>query len=129
MANTNFPQQISKLRRIKVFGENVGQLSLGVYVSHLNAPLLYMISKKVVSPLNMSHLFMEDWILATEMALVLSHMRGTLSNLTSKSLIVCTIQRIYQQQLYTQPRWWTVQLKTVSEKTSKREKIQENDKS
>jgi hypothetical protein len=129
MANTNFPQQISKLRRIKVFGENVGQLSLGVYVSHLNAPLLYMISKKVVSPLNMSHLFMEDWILATEMALVLSHMRGTLSNLTSKSLIVCTIQRIYEQQLYTQPRWWTVQLKTVSEKTSKREKIQENDKS
>jgi hypothetical protein len=129
MANTNFPQQISKLRRIKVFGENVGQLSLGVYVSHLNAPLLYMISKKVVSPLNMSHLFMEDWILATEMALVLSHMRGTLSNLTSKSLIVCTIQRIYEQQLYTQPRWWTVQLKTVSEKTSKQEKIQENDKS
>jgi hypothetical protein len=99
MANTNFPQQISKLRRIKVFGENVGQLSLGVYVSHLNAPLLYMISKKVVSPLNMSHLFMEDWILATEMALVLSHMRETLSNLTSKSLIVCTIQRICEQQL------------------------------
>jgi hypothetical protein len=33
------------------------------------------------------------------MALVLSHMRGTLSNLTSKSLIVCTIQRICEQQL------------------------------
>jgi hypothetical protein len=30
--------QISKLRRIKGFGENVGQLSLGVYIPHLNAP-------------------------------------------------------------------------------------------
>jgi hypothetical protein len=62
MANTNFPMQISKSRRIKRFGKNVGQLSLGVYVSHLNVHLLYMISQKVVSPLNMSHLFMEDWI-------------------------------------------------------------------
>jgi hypothetical protein len=37
--------------------------------------------------------------LAIEMALVLSHMRGTLSNLTPKSLMVCTIQRICEQQL------------------------------
>jgi hypothetical protein len=56
------PSQISKSRRIKGFGENVGQLSLGVYVSHLNIPLFYMISQKVVSLLNMSHLFVEDWI-------------------------------------------------------------------
>jgi hypothetical protein len=62
MVNTNFLPQISKLRKIKGFGENVGQLSLGVYISHLNVPLLYMISQKVVSPLNMSHLFVEDWI-------------------------------------------------------------------
>jgi hypothetical protein len=62
MANTNFPQQISKSRRIKGFGENVDQLSLDVYVSYLNVPLLYMISQKVMSPLNMSHLFVEDWI-------------------------------------------------------------------
>jgi hypothetical protein len=62
MANTNFPPQISKSRRIKGFGENVGQLSLGIYISHLNVPLLCMISQKVVSPLNMSHLFMKDWI-------------------------------------------------------------------
>jgi hypothetical protein len=63
MANTNPPlPQISKSRRVKGFGENVGQLSLGVYISHLNVPLLYMISQKVVSPLNMSHLFVEDWI-------------------------------------------------------------------
>jgi hypothetical protein len=62
MANTNSPLQISKSRRIMGFGENAGQLSLSVYISHLNIPLLYMISQKVVSPLNMSHLFMKDWI-------------------------------------------------------------------
>jgi hypothetical protein len=54
------PSQISKSRRIKGFGENVGQLSLDVYIPYLNVPLLYMISQKVVSPLNMSHLFVED---------------------------------------------------------------------
>jgi hypothetical protein len=66
IANTNFPPQISKSRRIKGFGENVGQLSLGIYISHLNVPLLYMISQKVVSPLNMSHLFcgrLDFWLL------------------------------------------------------------------
>jgi hypothetical protein len=99
MANTNFPPQISKTRSIEVFGEDIGQLSLSVDVSHLNVSLLYIISQDVVSSLNMSHLFMEDWILATEMALVLSHMRGTLSNLTPNSLMVCTIQRICEQQL------------------------------
>jgi hypothetical protein len=57
-----FPPQVSKSRRIKMFGENVSQLSLGVYIPYLNVPLLYMISQKVVSPLNMSHLFVEDWI-------------------------------------------------------------------
>jgi hypothetical protein len=57
-----FPPQISKSRRIKGLGENVGQLSLGVYIPHLNVSILYMISQKVMSPLNMSHLFMEDWI-------------------------------------------------------------------
>jgi hypothetical protein len=60
MANTNSPPQISKSRRIKMLSENVGQLSLGVYVSHLNVSLLYMISQKVVSPLNVPHLFVED---------------------------------------------------------------------
>jgi hypothetical protein len=66
MANTNPPPQISKLRRIKGFGENVSQLSLGVYISHLNVFLLYMVSQEVVSPLNMSHLFCERldfWLL------------------------------------------------------------------
>jgi hypothetical protein len=62
MANTNFPLQISKSRKIKGFHENVSQLSLGVYVSHLNVSLLYMISQEVVSSLNISHLFVKDWI-------------------------------------------------------------------
>jgi hypothetical protein len=60
MANTNFPSKISKSRRIKGFGENVGQLSLDVYVSHLSIPILYMISQKVVSHLNISYLFVKD---------------------------------------------------------------------
>jgi hypothetical protein len=83
------PPQSSKSRRIKGFGENVSKLSLGVYIPHLNVSLLYIISQKVVSPLNMSHFLWKTRFLATEMTLVLSHMRGTLSNLTPKSLIVC----------------------------------------
>jgi hypothetical protein len=65
------------------------------------------------------------------MALVLSHMRGTPSKITLKSLMVCTIHRICEQQLEvanTQPLWWIEQLKIVFEKTSKQEMIQENDK-
>jgi hypothetical protein len=57
-----FPLQNSKSRRMKRFGEDIGQLSLGVYISHLNVSLLYVVSQEVVSSLNMSHLFMEDWI-------------------------------------------------------------------
>jgi hypothetical protein len=60
------------------------------------------------------------------MTLVLSHMRETLSKITPKSLMVCTIHRIWEQQLHTQSLWWTMQLKIVFEKTSKQEKIQEN---
>jgi hypothetical protein len=62
MRNTNFTPQISKVKTIKGFGEDIGQLSLGVYASHLSVSLLYMISQEVVSSLNMSHLFMKDWI-------------------------------------------------------------------
>jgi hypothetical protein len=42
--------------------------------------------------------------------------------------MVCTIHRIWEQRLHTQPLWWIEQLKIVFKKTSKREKIQENDK-
>jgi hypothetical protein len=61
MANTNFLPQISKSRRIKGFGEDIGQLCLGIYVSHLNISFLYMVSQEVVSPLKVSHSFVEDW--------------------------------------------------------------------
>jgi hypothetical protein len=57
-----FPPANQQIEKNQGVCENVGQLSLHVYVSHLNVPLLYMISQKVVSPLNMSHLFVEDWI-------------------------------------------------------------------
>jgi hypothetical protein len=56
------PLQISKSRRIKGFDEDIDQLPLGVYVSHLYISLLYMVSQEVVSFLNMAHLFVEDWI-------------------------------------------------------------------
>jgi hypothetical protein len=62
MENTNFPLQISKARSIEGFGEDISQLSLGIDVSHLNVSILYMVSQKVVSPLNVSHSLMEDWI-------------------------------------------------------------------
>jgi hypothetical protein len=57
---TPIPLQISKSRRIMGFGENIGQLPLCVYVSHLNVSFFNVISQEVVSSLNMSHLFMED---------------------------------------------------------------------
>jgi UDP-3-O-acyl-N-acetylglucosamine deacetylase len=60
MTNTNFSPQISKARSIEGFGEDISQLSFGVYVSHLNVSLLYMITQEVVSPHNMPHLFMKD---------------------------------------------------------------------
>jgi hypothetical protein len=79
MANTNFPPQISKARSIEGFGEDIGQLSLGVYVSHLNISFLNAISQEVVSPLKMSHSFVEDWIFGyTDGTGVIAHERNTL---------------------------------------------------
>jgi hypothetical protein len=63
---------------------------------YLNVSLLYMISQEVVSPLKVSHFLWKTGFLATEMAMVLSHMRGTLSKITPKSLMVCRINRIYE---------------------------------
>jgi hypothetical protein len=54
------------------------------------------------------------------MALVLSHMRRTLSKITPKYLMVCTIHRIWQQQVHTQPLWWIEQLKIIFKKTRKK---------
>ena len=61
MANTNFPLQSSKARRIKGLSEDIGQLSLCINISHFNISLLNMISQEVVSPLKVSHSFVEDW--------------------------------------------------------------------
>jgi hypothetical protein len=62
MANTNFPLQSSKARRIMGFGEGINQLSLCIDISHLNISLLNVISQEVVSPLKVSHSFVEDWV-------------------------------------------------------------------
>jgi hypothetical protein len=117
MANTNFLPQSSKARSIKGFGKNVSQLSLCINISHLNISLLNVISYEVVSPLKVSHSLVEDS--AIEMALVLLHMRGTISKITPKSFMVCIIHRIWEQQLHTHPVWWIEQLKIVFRKTSK----------
>jgi hypothetical protein len=54
------PSEISKTRSIEGFSEDIGQLSLGVYVSHLNISFLNVISQEVVSRLKVSHSFVED---------------------------------------------------------------------
>jgi hypothetical protein len=54
------PPEISKTRSIEGFSEDIGQLSLGVYVSHLNISFLNVISQEVVSSLKVSHSFVED---------------------------------------------------------------------
>jgi hypothetical protein len=61
MANTNpSPSQGSKARSIKGFGENISELSLCINVSHLDVSLFNMVSQEVVSPLKVSHSFVED---------------------------------------------------------------------
>jgi hypothetical protein len=62
MATTNFLPQSSKVISIKGFGENISQLSLCINISHPYVSLLNMISEEVMSPLKVSHSFMEDWI-------------------------------------------------------------------
>jgi hypothetical protein len=58
-----------------------------------------MISQEVMSPLNMSHLFVKDWIFGYWDSIgVITH-EGALSKLTPKSLKVCIIQRTCEQQL------------------------------
>jgi hypothetical protein len=99
MANTNFPLQISKSRSIKGFGENVSQLSLCVFVSHLYVSLLYVVSQKVVSPLKVSHSFVEDWIFCYRDGTGVVAYEGNSLKAHSKSLMVCTIDRIWEQHL------------------------------
>jgi hypothetical protein len=87
-----------------------------------------MISQKVVSPLKVSHSFVEDWIFGYRVGIgVVAHVGNSLKVIL-KSLMLCTIHRIWEQQLHTQPLWWIGYLKIIFEKTSKQEKIQEYDK-
>jgi hypothetical protein len=100
MANTNPPppanQQSEKHRG---FGEDIGQLSLCVNVSHLNVSLLYMISQEVVFPLKVSHSLVEEIIFCYRDGTSVIIIRRTLSKLTLKSLMVYIIHRIWEQQL------------------------------
>jgi hypothetical protein len=121
MANTNFPLQSSKARSIKGFGENISQLSLCVNVSLLGISLFHMISQEVVLHFKVFHSFVEDK--------VFSHKDGNgVVTHEGNSLMLCTIHSILEQQLHTLPLWWIEQLKIVSEKTSKQERILENSK-
>jgi hypothetical protein len=60
MANTNPPPTKQQSEKHQGFGENIGQLSLSIDVSHLNISLLNVISQEVVSPLKVSHSFVQD---------------------------------------------------------------------
>jgi hypothetical protein len=99
MANTNFPRKSANRE------ESRGLVKMSANCLLVSTYLISMSPFSTLSPrkwclLSTCLIFLwKTRFLATEMALVLSHMRGTLSNPTPKSLIVCTIQRIYEQQL------------------------------
>jgi hypothetical protein len=73
-------------------------LSLYQYISSLCLPSQHGLSGSGVSSQGVILLWKTRFF-AIEMTLVLSHMRGTLSKITPNSLIVCTIRRIWEQQL------------------------------
>jgi hypothetical protein len=101
-------------------------VSLCLCISSQYLPSLQDLSKSGVSSQGVSFFLWKTGFLAIEMALVLSHMRGAQRSL--QSLMPCTIHRIWEQRLQTQTLWWIEQLKIAFEKTSKQEKIHENDK-
>jgi hypothetical protein len=115
MANTNFPPQSSKARGIKGF-------------AHLYIYFLYMVSQEVVSHFKVFHSFVEHWVFCYRDGTgVITHEGNSLKN-HSKVPHAVHNPRIWEQQLHTQPPWWIEQLKIISEKTSKQERIRENDK-
>jgi hypothetical protein len=101
------PLQSSKVRSIKEFGENISQLSLSMYLI-LISPFSMQSLKKWCLLSRCLILFWKNRFLAIGMALVLSHMMGTLSKITPYSHMVCTIHRIWEQQLHTQPSLFNV---------------------
>jgi hypothetical protein len=50
------------VRSIKGCGKNISQLSLCINVSHVDISLFHMVSQEMVSPLKVSHSFVEDWV-------------------------------------------------------------------
>jgi hypothetical protein len=103
-----FLPQSSKARSIKGFGKNISQLfSVSMYLISIPPFSTWSLKKWCLI------LLWKTGFLAIEMALVLSHIRGTLSKTTPKSLMVCTIHRIWEQRLHTPPLWWIEQLKIV----------------
>jgi hypothetical protein len=107
---------------IKGFGENISQLSLCINVSHLDVSIFNMVSQEVVSPLKVSHSFVEDLVFDyIDCTSVVAHEGNSLKDYSKVSLGVHN--RIWEQQLHTQSLWWNEQLQIIFEKTSKQEKI------
>jgi hypothetical protein len=120
MANTNIaPAKQQSKKHQRVWQKYKPTVSLCQCISSLYLSFPHYLSRTGVSLRGVSFFLWNARFLATEMSLVLSHKRGTLSKITLKSLVVCTIQRILEQQLHTQPLWWIEQLKIIFEKTSK----------
>jgi hypothetical protein len=79
---------------------SVNYLSMSMYLISIS-PFSIWSRKKWYLLLRCLIFLWKTGFLATEMTLVLSHMRETLSNLTPKSLMVCIMHRIWEQQLAT----------------------------
>jgi hypothetical protein len=128
MANTKSPLPRKEAKRVTSRGLvkiSANCLSVSMYLISMSHFLTWSL-KNWYLLLRCLIVLWKTRFLATEMSLVLSHMRGTLSKITLKFIMVCTIHRIWEQQLHTQPLWWIEQLKIVFEKTSKQERIREN---
>jgi hypothetical protein len=108
MANTNPPHKSANREELRgLVRMSANCLSVSIYLISMSPFSTCSLRKWRLLSTCLIFLW-KTRFLATEMALVLSHMRGILSNLTPKSLMVCTIQRIGEQQLHTRPQWWTV---------------------
>jgi hypothetical protein len=55
------------------FGENIGELVMCAYMDQSYLPFLYVVSQKMIHHFYVLGFGMEHWVLATLMALVLSH--------------------------------------------------------
>jgi hypothetical protein len=132
MANTKLPSQISKMRRIEGFGENVSQLALYVNELHLYISFLNMVSQEPVSHFNVFGSPMENWVMGKAYGTVaITHEGYTLvgHSIISHGLhYPMYLGATANSKLHTWPLWWTVQQKTAYKLTNIQEKIRENEK-